>query len=84
MKNGCYKPRKCGVMEGFMDKCLISGDNKKYYMGRIILGLWQKCDGNRTVDDLAKLMSENNNETEYTPTVIAEMIDLLETKKLIA
>lgn len=66
-----------------MNKCLTNEDNKTYYMGRIILDLWQRCNGSRTLDDLAKLMSEENTETEYTPALIKEMLDLLESRKLI-
>ncbi len=83
LKNGYYKPKKCGIMGGFISKCLTNEDNKTYYMGHVILNLWQRCDGNRTLDDLVKLMSEDNTKTECTPTVIKEMLDLLETRKLI-
>jgi len=83
LKNMYDKPKKCGIMEGFMNKRLTNEDNTTYYMGRAILNLWQKCDGNRTLDDLVKLMSEENTETEYTTPLIKEMLDLLETRKLI-
>lgn len=66
-----------------MKECLTNEDDTKYYMGRIILRLWRKCDGNRTLDDLMKLMSEENAETQCTPALIKEMLDLLETRKLI-
>lgn len=83
MKNIHHNPKKCGSMDGFMDKCLTNEDDKRYRMGSIILNLWQKCDGKRTLDDLAKLMSEENTETEYTNALIKEMLDLLEARKLI-
>ena len=70
-------------MGGFVNKRLTNEDNQTCYMGRAILNLWQKCDGNRTLDDLVKLMSEENTKTEYTTPLIKEMLDILETRKLI-
>ncbi len=66
-----------------MDKCLTNENDIRYRMGSIILNLWRRCDGKRTLDDLAKLMSEENTETEYTTALIKEMLDLLEARKLI-
>lgn len=83
MKNTHDKPKKCGIMEGFMNKCLTNEDNTLYHIGPIILNLWQKCDGRRTLRDLTKLMSEENTETEYTAASIEGMLDLLEARKLI-
>jgi hypothetical protein len=70
-------------MDGFMDKCLTNEDDIIYRMGATILDLWRKCDGRRTPNDLAKLMSNENTNTEYGSAMIIEMLDLLETRKLI-
>jgi hypothetical protein len=83
LKKTYCKPKKCGNMDGFISKWVTNEDNTTYHMGPIIIGLWQKCDGNRTLDDLTKLMSEENTENTYTPTIIKGMLDLLEARKLI-
>ncbi len=82
MKNNNEKPKKCGTA-GFMNKNLTNEDNTSYQMGPIILELWRKCNGNRTVDELVKQMSEENKEIEHTPSLINEMLDLLHSRKLI-
>ncbi len=85
MKNISDKPKKCGIT-GFINKNLTNEDNTSYYLGPIILELWRNCDGNRTVDDLVKLISkesEENTEIPYTATLINEMLNLLEARKLI-
>jgi len=49
--------------------------------------LWKKCDGNKTIEELARLMSEENpekTEGEHTSAVIKEILDILEEKKLIS
>lgn len=77
------KPKKCGVMDGFSKPRLINNDGVAYYLGPALLSLWLICNGRRSLKDLMKLMSKNDNEMEYTHASIKEALDLLQTKKLI-
>ncbi|MEA1924518.1 MAG: PqqD family peptide modification chaperone [Candidatus Altiarchaeota archaeon] len=86
MENQSPKPKKRGTA-AFTGNYLTNEDDKNYHMGRSILMLWKKCDGNKTIDELAELMSEEQidlPENEHTSTVIKEILDILEEKKLIS
>jgi hypothetical protein len=78
-----HTPKKCGTINGFMRNSLTNRDNVTYNMGSSLLNLWRICDGKRTLSDLTKMMSEEHTEAGYAPASIKEMLDLLETKKLI-
>ncbi|OYT53145.1 MAG: hypothetical protein B6U72_06775 [Candidatus Altiarchaeales archaeon ex4484_2] len=86
MKDQSPKPKKCGTA-AFMGNYLTNEDDTSYHMGPSILMLWRKCDGNKTIEELAKLMSEESTDTpekEHTSPVIKEILDILEEKKLIS
>jgi len=83
LKTNQYTPKKCGTLDGFMRNSLTNNDNITYHIGSGILNLWRRCDGNRNLVDLTKLMSEEHTEGGYALATIQEMLDLLETKKLI-
>ncbi len=86
MKDQSPKPKKRGTA-AFIGNYLTNEDDTSYYMGSSVLMLWRNCDGNRTVEELAKLMSEEHTdapEKEHTPALIKEMLDILERKKLIS
>jgi len=66
-----------------MQNSLTNEDNITYRMGSGILSLWRRCDGKRNLEDLTKLMSEEHTGSGHTQASIQEMLDLLETKRLI-
>ena len=86
MKDQSPKPKKRGTA-AFIGNYLTNEDDTSYYMGPSVLMLWKKCDGNKTIEELARLMGEENPEKtkgEHTSTVIKEILDILEEKKLIS
>ena len=70
-------------MNGFLLNTLTNRDNVTYRIGTSIMELWRICDGKRTLSDLTKRMSEDHTPAGYAPASIQEMLDLLETKRLI-
>jgi hypothetical protein len=83
LKNSRLSPKKCGVLEGFMRNSLTNKEQKTYHVGPMLLNLWRNCDGKRDVACITKLMIEEHVEEGYTPATVQEMLDLLETRKLI-
>jgi undecaprenyl pyrophosphate synthase len=83
LKNSRLSPKKRGVLEGFLRNSLTNKEQKTYHVGPMLLSLWKNCDGKRDVEDITRLMIEEHVEEGYTPATIHEMLDLLETRKLI-
>jgi hypothetical protein len=49
----------------------------------MLINLWKSCDGKRDVECITKQMIEEHAEEGYTSATVQEMLDLLETRKLI-